>query len=210
MLQAVNKYYQKESGTQVQFFDDKGQPNMVAHELNERDQNQSVKTYEQSILKHGYMERARSMPMGQLSSDGKPPYRMISGAQITQAIYGVAKSHPRTFNVSRTLQSGMLIDIYCARTPDDVIVFLRDTQNSFQSGANAHDVFSVLDVVLEAAIAWNTYAHIQGIQIRGNKGNGHQHRSDSEAAVAQQALPGQVRWGVCERLPKGKSGPHIP
>ncbi len=76
----------------------------------------------------------RGQAIACLSAGGGPPWRIVTYATVSRAIYAVYDETPNDENVVRTIAQGLTLDEYEAAAPDDVLAWLRDYFNTFHAG----------------------------------------------------------------------------
>ena len=81
MLEHINKVYRRRNKVTIDFYNkETGEWQLLSHPENNREQDQTVEDYVDSICRHGYMHGARGLAWTQYSKGGAPPYLMITFA----------------------------------------------------------------------------------------------------------------------------------
>eukprot|EP00959_Pyramimonas_sp_CCMP1952_P206887 4327370-Pyramimonas_sp.AAC.1 len=122
-------------------------------------------------LTMGNIAGVRGQPWAVLSpghgkdGEGVPPYRLVSYATLTRAVYRAVSEDPIDANVKETLRQGLEnVQVYRASTPRDVVIWLRDFHNEFHSGPG-YTVVELLKLADAAELKWKAEAIEKGYEV---------------------------------------------
>jgi hypothetical protein len=92
----VFEEYQVGPPRDIPFFDDATKlPNFVDHDMNRRNQHQSVLQYAASCEAYGNCGECRGSPWAVLSHGDVGPYKMLTYRQLTKGVYLAASRSPQ-------------------------------------------------------------------------------------------------------------------
>lgn len=119
----------------VPFFTPDGSPTFTMHELNNRHQAQVVRAYAFKVRKFGNAQSAQGAAVAQ-DTGIAGHFKLLSYGTLTRAIFMAHSFWPDESTVKLTIKNGLRIRRVHQRTPDDIVVCLRDWYNSFHGGAS--------------------------------------------------------------------------
>ena len=129
--------------TTLRFFGQNGQPLLSRHPLNDRKQTQVTESYISKILQEGCVAGVRGICVAVESNKvtmgdhaQEPEYWLLSWGTLTEAVYEAYRREPRNIMVKASVDNGITgCVILSARTPHDVLIWIRDYMNSFHYGS---------------------------------------------------------------------------
>ena len=173
-LQMLNKIqesgFRLRSKVTIAFFNDSGHAQVTTHPLNMRHQTVAINRYLASILKYGNCQACRGGAASILSQDGRS-WQLVAYGSLCRAIMMAKERHGNDQNIIATLAAGLIVDEYHAKTPRDIIVYLRDTYNKF-GGGTGKTVRDVFEELPDMEASWLTYADREGISLSSSARSG--------------------------------------
>eukprot|EP00974_Lingulodinium_polyedra_P038143 3656486-Lingulodinium_polyedra.AAC.1 len=138
--------------------DAEGRPALSRHVLNNRSHDIVREQYVTNILTKGNVLGVRGAPWAVPSSDGhESHYELLSYATLVESVYEAASREAQNPFVLETLKAGIPgATIFNARTPNDVLSYLKQLHNEFHKGAGMN-VLEVYDLVETVEASWSNF-----------------------------------------------------
>jgi len=95
---------------------------------------------------------------------------MISWGHFTTAVYRAHHAYPDNGQVVATVRGGLKgVTLFSARTPRDVLAWIRDLHNKYHRGSGITFI-EVMRKSLEVEATWKIYKHENSITARSGTG----------------------------------------
>jgi hypothetical protein len=146
----------------VPFFDNRGRPQVGPHPDNLRSHHHVLRKYIATVKRFGVLSGVRGDPWAILSPDGVGPHQLITWGTLSRAIFIALEEDPLNPKILKSIAKGLeRVVEFNARTPADIIAFLRDWHNRWNGGAEENFVDKLFKVKSRDA-AWRSFCLAQG------------------------------------------------
>jgi hypothetical protein len=143
-----------ELDVRLSLFDEQGVPCLKRHKLNDRDHSAVREVLVKDVLKKGLIEGVRGEAWA-ICTQVAGYYELISHATLAEALYIAHGRDPDNRFARQPIQVGIAAKVFDARTPPDVIRYLKELHNEFHGGAGAShlDKYDHIDTIVAAFAA---------------------------------------------------------
>ena len=146
--------------------DEWGKPTMKRHALNNRNHAAVREGLVKRIQTKGLVEGVRGQAWA-VVGESASEYELISHATLVEALY-LAHSrdlHKKNKYVQKSMELGVVAKVFDAKTPSDVLTFLKQLHNEFHFGAQTSHL-EMYDLVKDIEKTWREFCRKHKIRAR--------------------------------------------
>ena len=163
LYKKVTEHWALDKNRTFKFFTNDCKELLSRHPINKnRGQVSVVDAYKESILKNGLLPSVRGRAIAvpkSVSSSGMQtedqPHWLIGHATLTEAVYKANQEQPENPMVVETLKQGLPDALVLSpRTPQDILLWIKDGHISFHQGVSV-TLLEFVDKAVSACAAWS-------------------------------------------------------